>query len=75
LLRQYLKLGRKLLGFNQDPQFGEVVDGLIVVDLAKTDPRVLERYMGKQGIMTFLAHQQPPLLRQVSYGTGDILGR
>jgi hypothetical protein len=74
LLRQYLRLGGKLLGFNQDPRFGEVVDGLIVVDLAKTDPRVLERYTGKQGITTFLAHRQPSLLQQVSCGIEDVLG-
>ena len=33
LLRQYLKLGGKLLAFNVDPDFSSVVDGLIVVDL------------------------------------------
>jgi hypothetical protein len=45
-----------------------------MADLAKTDPRVLERYMGKQGITTFLAHQQPSLLQQVSCGIEDVLG-
>jgi len=75
LLRQYLKLGGKLLGFNQDPHFGDVVDGLIVVDLTQTDPRVLERYMGKQGVTTFLAHQQPLLARQVPRGTGNVLDK
>jgi hypothetical protein len=74
LLRQYLRLGGKLLGFNWDLQFGDVVEGLIIVDLAKTNPRVLEPYMGKRGITTFLAHQQPSLLQQVSCGIEDVLG-
>lgn len=56
LLRQYLKLGAKLLAFNVDPDFSDVLDGLIVVDLAKTDPRTLERYMGKEGYASFMRH-------------------
>jgi putative hemolysin len=58
LLRQYLKLGGKLVGFNVDPHFANALDGLIVVDLAKTDPRVLDRYMGKDGAAAFLDYQQ-----------------
>lgn len=54
LLKQYLKLGGVLLGFNIDPDFSNVLDGLILVDLAKTDPHVLERYMGKEGAAHFL---------------------
>jgi hypothetical protein len=48
LLRQYLKLGGKLLGFNVDPEFSDALDGLIVVDLARTEPKLLERYLGKE---------------------------
>ncbi len=55
LLKQYLKLGGVLLGFNIDPDFSNVLDGLILVDLAKTDRRMLERYMGKDGMERFLA--------------------
>ncbi|MDD5705201.1 MAG: GNAT family N-acetyltransferase [Kiritimatiellae bacterium] len=46
LLRQYLKLGGRLLAFNVDPDFSYSLDGLIAVNLLKTDPRVLRRYMG-----------------------------
>jgi putative hemolysin len=46
LLRQYLKLGAKLLAFNVDPDFGDCVDGLIVVDLA-ADNISLDRYFDK----------------------------
>ncbi len=55
LLRQYLKLGAKLLDFNIDPDFSDVLDGLMLVDLTKTDARMLERYMGKDGRQHFMA--------------------
>jgi putative hemolysin len=58
LLRQYLKLGGKLLGFNLDPEFSDALDGLIVVDLTKTEPRLLERYLGKAEAQEFLKHQK-----------------
>ena len=53
LLRQYLKLGGELVAFNVDPKFANALDGLIVVDLGKTDPRLLERYLGKAGAAAF----------------------
>jgi putative hemolysin len=55
LLRQYLKLGGQLLGFNVDPDFGHVVDGLILIDLLRTDPRVLIKYMGRKNVESVLA--------------------
>ena len=58
LLRQYLKLGGKLLGFNLDPEFSDALDGLIVVDLTKTEPRLLERYLGKAEAQEFLKYQK-----------------
>jgi hypothetical protein len=42
-------VGGKLVGFNLDRKFSDVVDGLVIVDLRQTDPQVLERYMGKDG--------------------------
>jgi putative hemolysin len=56
LLKQYLKLGGKLVAFNVDANFSDALDGLIVVDLAQTDPRVLDRYMGKEGTAKFLRY-------------------
>ena len=55
LLRQYLKLNGRLLGFNIDPDFGDVLDGLILVDLTQVPPAVLVRYMGKPNAQAFLA--------------------
>ncbi|HYM78099.1 MAG TPA: GNAT family N-acyltransferase [Candidatus Dormibacteraeota bacterium] len=53
LLRQYAKIGGKLLGFNVDRKFSNVLDGLVVVDLRQTDPTVLERYMGREAAQAF----------------------
>jgi len=53
LLRQYLKLGGKILGFNVDDQFSDVLDGLIMVDLLEADRKVLARYLGREGAAQF----------------------
>jgi putative hemolysin len=58
LLRQYLKLGGKLLGFSVDRKFSNVLDGLIVVDLTRTDRKMLERYLGREEAAEFLAYQK-----------------
>jgi len=55
LIKQYAKVGGKLVGFNLDKKFSDVVDGLVIVDLRQTDSGVLERYMGKQGAANFRA--------------------
>ncbi len=55
LLKQYLKLGGRLLAFSADEKFNDALDGLIVVDLRASDPRVLARYMGDEGAAAFLA--------------------
>ena len=46
LMRQYMKLGGRVLACNVDPQFNMALDALLVVDLVRTDPRLLELYMG-----------------------------
>ena len=53
LLRQYAKIGGKLLGFNVDRKFSNTLDGLVVVDLRETDRTVLERYMGRDAAAKF----------------------
>ena len=53
LIRQYAKLGGKLVAFNLDRKFSNVVDGLVILDLRQTDPAILERYMGKDGVASF----------------------
>jgi putative hemolysin len=59
LLRQYLKLGGRMLGFNVDPAFGNALDCLVLVDLRKTNPRVLQKYMSDAGWERFAnAHRR-----------------
>lgn len=56
LLKHYLKLNGTILSFNVDKAFSSVVDGLILVDLTRTDPRLLSRYMGEEKCRGYLAH-------------------
>jgi putative hemolysin len=60
LIKQYAKLGGRLLSFNVDRDFSNVLDGLVVVDLKQTDPAVLERYVGKDGILAFRRYHGLP---------------
>jgi len=53
LLRQYAKIGGKMLGFNVDRKFSSVLDGLVIVDLRQTEPAVLDRYMGRESAARF----------------------
>lgn len=57
LIRQYIKLGAEFLAFNRDPLFSNVVDGLIVVDVHRTDRKVLNRYMGKEATKRYFENQ------------------
>lgn len=56
LLRQYLRLGGEILGFNLDPDFTDVLDLLLMVDLRKTPKKTLARYMGQEGTADFLGY-------------------
>jgi len=53
LVRQYLKLGASVLAFNVDRNFSDVLDGLVCLDLRRTEPTALERYMAKDGLARF----------------------
>jgi putative hemolysin len=54
LIRQYLKLGGRVLTFNRDQGFGDAIDGLMIVDLDSAPSRVLRKYMGEKGVERFL---------------------
>ncbi len=58
LLKQYLKLGGKVLGFNLDPQFSHALDGLILVDLRNTEGTILQRYLGREGAKQFMSYHR-----------------
>jgi len=71
LLRQYLRLGGKLLGCNIDPDFSDVLDALVLVDLAATSRKILVRYMGRAQAERFLAyHRQPEQTTAQARGIG-----
>jgi putative hemolysin len=57
LLRHYLKLHAAIIDFNIDPSFSRVMDGLLMVDLLKTDARLLKRFLGRDGFEAFMSHQ------------------
>lgn len=59
LIKHYLKLNGQFLAFNRDKAFANVIDGLVWVDLIKTDPKLLKRFMGRQGVKAFYAHHTP----------------
>lgn len=56
LIKQYLKLGGKILCFNVDQHFSDVLDGLIFVDLLESDQKILARYMGESELKCFLEY-------------------
>ncbi|MDR3553885.1 MAG: GNAT family N-acetyltransferase [Syntrophobacteraceae bacterium] len=62
LLKHYVKLGGQFLGFCEDPAFCRSIDALVLVDLAHTEPKILERYMGQSGSASFLRF----------HGVGDV---
>lgn len=56
LLKHYLRLNGTLLNFNVDKNFSSCLDGLILVDLMDTDPRLLGKYMGEEACANYLRH-------------------
>jgi putative hemolysin len=59
LIKHYLKLNGQFLAFNLDKNFANVIDGLVWVDLLKTDEKLVERFLGAQGIRDFYAFHDP----------------
>jgi hypothetical protein len=56
LLRQYLKLGGRVLGFHVDHDFADCVDCLTLVDLRLAPDAALARYMEPGQLAAFRAH-------------------
>lgn len=56
LLKHYLRLNGSILSFNVDAAFSNVLDGLIMVDMLKTDPRLPSKMMGANAWAAYLAH-------------------
>jgi hypothetical protein len=60
LVRQYVKLGGKLLAFSVDARFGNTLDGFVMINLTGTSPEILARYMGKERARQFFAWHRTP---------------
>jgi putative hemolysin len=58
LIRQYLRMGGRFLGFNVDASFSHSLDALILADLRSAPPALLERCMGRTDAHAFLKRQQ-----------------
>lgn len=58
LLKHYLRLSGTILSFNVDKEFSSVIDGLILVDLTETDPKLLAKYMGEEKCRAYLARHR-----------------
>ena len=53
LLRHYLSLNGRLVCFNIHSKFSESLEGLIIVDVRKTNPKTLIRFLGAEGYEYF----------------------
>lgn len=67
LLRQYLKLGGRVLACSVDPGFGDCLDALIVVDLRQTDRQRLDKMLGT----SFSARMENPAGQRNSITRSD----
>jgi len=60
LLRHYVRLGGRIAAFNLDRKFSNVIDGLLIVDLRETAPKLLAKYMGAESAAAFLRQTCEP---------------
>lgn len=64
LVREYIKLGGQFLAFSVDPAFQNAMDGLVVVDLDRTRPRLLALHMGQENYERFRSYAKTPRAQQ-----------
>ncbi|EAR08208.1 lysophospholipid acyltransferase family protein [Reinekea blandensis] len=67
LLRHYIALNGRFVGFAVNPGFNDSLDGLILVDLHNMPERYLKRYLGAEGKLTYQDYwdrHENTLLRQ-----------
>ena len=57
LIRQYLKMEARVLAFNVDKDFGNVVDVLMWMDVPAIPERMMRIYMGQKAMEEYLAFQ------------------
>jgi len=54
LLRQYFKMNATLLEFVYDPNFQHCLDAMVLVDLHRSPGSLLQKYMGREGYVSFI---------------------
>ena len=59
LIKQYLRLGSEVIGFNVDPDFSDVVDALMLLDLDRVGEERLAYFMGREGAARYRAYTLP----------------
>lgn len=62
LIKQYLRLGARSLAFSVDPEFGNCLDCLYLLDMLAIDTRSVQKYMGKEHWAQYLAAQKKPVI-------------
>lgn len=55
LLRHYLSLNGKIVCFNVHAGFNDSLEGLIIVDVRKTESKTLARFLGNEGLEHFMS--------------------
>ncbi len=58
LLRHYLSLKGRLVCFNIHSKFNDSLEGLIIVDLRRTESKTASRFMGAEGYKHFMSFHQ-----------------
>ncbi len=73
LIKQYARLGARIIAFTVDGKFSDTLDGLAVVDLRRTDEQILAKYMGEGRARAFLeAHSQGIASRRLAPQSGPM---
>ena len=65
LLKQYFAMGARTFGLGIDPEFGGCCDVLCELDIRAIHPRILVRYMGREGAAAYLARHREPTSQPV----------
>lgn len=66
LIREYVKLGGQFLAFSVDPDFQDAMDGFVVVNLDRTNLKLLSLHMGPENYQRFRDWQKPARRPRVS---------
>jgi putative hemolysin len=63
LIKEYIKLGGQFLGFSVDADFQDAMDGFVVVNLDRTNPKLLSLHMGPENYERFRGWQKAAAAR------------